>query len=268
MEIPQHEKASYAFYTYVFNNYDKFINPLQKYMRNSYIDDKSHEIIVQNAICKMLAEKIKDKTPSKIEIKQSFDKSVRLLCKQDLNLLEFDKKFKERENKLKTYFKLHYALENISDGNFELDHACLLIAIYSKLIGIKSQSDETHKNSSKVSKLLELKNSSIYKYLNSARKEEKYNTTLSYMCKLTLQELVDWLYTSMAIFDYSNDTTVIDSYIGIYDNGDVETIFNEVSIIDLENNPASREELVEIINNEFNEKLINELHLIDYSLEK
>ena len=91
--MQHHEKASYAFYTYVFNDYDNFIRPLQKYISQNYTDDKSHEIMIQNAICKLLSEKIRKQIATIPEIKQNFNKSVKLLSKQDLDLLEYREKF-------------------------------------------------------------------------------------------------------------------------------------------------------------------------------
>ena len=264
MEMPLHEKASYAFYTYVFNDYDNFIKPLQKHIRNSYIDDKSHEIMIQNAICKLLSEKIREHIPTIPEIKTNFRKSVKLLSQQDLDLIEFNEKFKNREDKLKTYIKLHYLLDDIDDGNFELDHASLLMAIYSKIISLELQPNGKREHFNKIIKIPQLKNSPIYQYLDSARKEAKYHTTLNQLSNLTMTELANWLYTSIAVFDYNNDNTVIDQYIGTYDEGDYfTTIFNEVAVINLDDDPVSYEEFLELIEKDFNEKLIQEMHTLE-----
>ena len=261
--MQHHEKASYAFYTYVFNDYDNFIRPLQKYISQNYTDDKSHEIMIQNAICKLLSEKIRKQIATIPEIKQNFNKSVKLLSKQDLDLLEYREKFKKREDKLKTYIKLHYSLNDIDDGLFELDHASLLMAIYSKVISIELQPNGKREHFGRIVKIPKLKNSPIYQYLDSARKEEKYNITLNQLCNLTIGDLVNWLYKSMAIFDYNNDNTIIDQYVGTWDDGSIDTIFNEVEIIDPDNDQVSYEEFLELIEKGFNEKLIDEMHTLD-----
>lgn len=268
MEIRHDEKASYAFYTYVFNDYDNFVKPLSKYMSTSYTSDRSHEFEIQSAICKLLSSKIVQLIPSKQEIKQNFNKSLKALSKQELDLVEFNEKFKKIENKLETYFKLHYILEDIDQGNFELDHASLLMAIYSKMISLELKPNGKRGHCGRIEKIQKLKTSLIYQYLDNARKEAKYHTTLNQLSNLTMTDLVSWLYKSIAIFDYNNDNTILDPYIGIYDDRSIATTFNEVEVMDLENSPASYEEFIEIIENNFNEKLLTELHLMTWSLEK
>lgn len=263
MEMPLHEKASYSFYTYVFNDYDNFIKPLQKYIHNNCFDDKAHEIMIQNAICKLLSEKIRELIPSKTEVKQAFTKSMKQLSKQDLDLIEYREKAQKREDKLKTHFKLRYALDDIDDGNFELDHASLLMAIYSKVISLESKPNGKRGHYGRIEKIPKLKSSAIYQYLNSARKEAKYHTTLNQLSNLTMDYLADWLYKSIAIFDYNNDNTILDPYIGIYDDGTIATTFNEVSIIDLEKDPDTYQDFVEIVEDNFNEKLIQEMHTLE-----
>ena len=53
MEFILSNRASYSFYTYVFNNYDKFVKELSKYnIKGNYLSDLEHEVATQNAICK------------------------------------------------------------------------------------------------------------------------------------------------------------------------------------------------------------------------
>ncbi len=263
MKKEHYEKASYSFYTYVFSDYDNFIKPLQKYISNSYIDDQSQEIAVQNAICKLLSEKIRELIPSKDEVKQNFIKSVNLLSKQDLDLIEFNQKFKTCENKLKGYLKLHYSLDDIEQGDFELDHASLLMAIYSKVISLELQPNGKRAHYGRIEKIPKLKSSAIYQYIDCARKEAKYHTTLNQLSNLTMNELANWLYTSMAVFDYNNDNTVINQYIGSYDEENYfATIFNEVAVINLDDDPASYEDFIKIVENDFNKRLNREMHTL------
>lgn len=263
MEIDLNEKASYAFYGNVLKNYNKFIKPLQKYMTTCYLDDKSHEIVVLNAICKFLSEKIRIQIPTIVEIKQNFNKKTLQLFKQDLDLIEFNQKFKKREDKLKTYFKLHYALDSIDAKNYDLTQASLLMAIYSKVVSCELQPNGKLHHYGRAGKTTALKDSLIYRYLDIARKEEKYNITLRQMGEFKISTLVNDLYNSIAIFDYVHNNTVIDLSLGQQDDGTWGTIFHQIAIIDLENNPDTYKDFIKLVEDNFDKKLIQEMHTLD-----
>lgn len=262
MEFILSSKASYSFYTYIHNNYDKFSKELLGYdVKGHYPSDLEHEVAIQNAICKLLSEQILQHIPSIKEVKSNFNNSMHLLFKQDLSAVEFEKKRKNREDKLKTYIKLHYCLEDAINGNYELEHARILMAIYLKVVSFERNKDGKLSYIGEIVKVPTAKASLIFKYLDNTSKELGYKPTISQLFDTKIGELVNLLFRSMAVFDYNNDYTILDEYTG-YNNDDKQTIFNEVEIITDDNN-IPYEQFIKIIENKFNEKLIKEMHTLD-----
>ena len=264
MEFILQEKASYAFYGRVSKNYKKFVEPLKKYnLYDHYVSDLEHEVATQNAICKFLSEQIRQHIPTLSEVKHNFNNSVRLLHKQDLDAVEFVQKFKNREDKLKTYVKLHYALNDIDNGNYELDIASILMAIYLKVVSFERDKNNKLSYCGAIVKVPALKDSLIFKYLDSARKELDYHTTINQLSSYKIGDLTNMLYKLIAVFDFNVDNTVIDESLGHFEDGSTTTIFNEVTIIDPEDDHDTYEKFIELVENNFNKKLIEEMHTLD-----
>lgn len=252
-----HEKASYAFYTYVFNGYDKFVEPLKKYMSTSFSDDKSHEIAIQNAICKMLSEKIRQHIYTLPEIKKSYVKSIKLLSKQNLDSIEFNEKYKKRESRLKTNIKLHFILEDVCNGNYELEHAGYLMAIYLKFVGFEREPNGKLNRYNEITKLPEIKESAIYKYLEYALEQSKFSLRLKSLNQLNQEQLINGLYYSMASFNYINDQSTVGEYLTVEDKNKLPTV------TDLTNDYSAYEEFQDIIDYDFEQHLNIEMHIID-----
>lgn len=259
MEFILANKASYSFYTHVFKNYDKFVKELSKHnIKGDYLSDLEHEVATQNAICKFLGEQILQHIPSIKEVKSNFNNSMHLLFKQNLDAIEFEKGRKRREDKLKTYIKLHYCLQDAIDGNYELEHARILMAIYLKVVSFERDKDGKLSYCGEIVKVPTAKASLIFKYLDTAGKELGYKPTISQLFDAKIGQLVDSLFTSMAVFNYNKDNTVLDDYIGYYGN-DKYTTYNEVEVI----SDDTCENYIKMLENDFNEKLIKEMHILN-----
>lgn len=248
-----------AFDTYILDDYSNIVKHLNKYLPSTEIRFSESEI--QNAICKFLSEKVRSKIPSKLEARQTFTEDVKRLCKQDLDAVEFKSKYKKRESKLKTYFKLNFALDDINSGDYGFNQAILLMATYLKLTSKPSPD----KSSSTIDNPAEktIKYSQVYKYLNHLCKQEKL-CTINELTDFTLCNLANELYSSIAMYNYEKDANVIEPVLAIRDNDLI--IFNQpITCIDLEH---PYEEMLETIDEEFETNFNQELYDMDYTLNK
>lgn len=249
--------TSNAFYTHILNKYKLVLKILGKHANT--LPEEFSEIQLQDAICKMLSEKIRSKINTLPEARQLYVKGIKSLCKQDLDSVEFKSKQAKRESKLRTQFKLHFALDTVDGTQCELEQACLLMAIYLKLADYERQIDGSFKKSNQ-NLAYQTQDSSIYKYLASARNEEKYAISLTKLSYLNMQDLVANLYYSAVICDCKNNPDALSPH-AFPDNAELTT--EDFEVIDIENDPYSYNELITLINDGFERKFQSTLKQLD-----
>lgn len=251
---------SNAFYTHILNKQKLILKILGDHAK--HLQEDFSEAQLQDAICKMLSEKIRNKINTLPEIRQIYVKNIKALCKQSLDAIKFNEKREKQDAKLKTQFKLHFALDAINDSVCELDQASLLMAIYLKVADYEKQADGSFKkNDQHLS--YQTQDSSIYRYLSSVRSEEKYAISLTKLSYLSMQDLVNNLYYSAVICDCRNDPDAILKY-AFPEDANYEQ--EDFEVINLEDDPYSYEELISLINEGFERKFMFTLKSLENDL--
>lgn len=252
--------TSNAFYSNIVSRQKLILKILGKHAR--HLQEGFSEAQLQDAICKMLSEKIRNKINTLPETRQMYVKNIKTLCKQSLDAVEFNEKREKRDAKLKTQFKLHFALDAIDNSTCELDQASLLMAIYLKVADYEKQADGSFKKSNQHLSY-QTQDSSIYRYLDSARSEEKYTISLTKLSYLSMQDLVSNLYYSAVICDCKNDPDAISKY-AFPEDANYEQ--EDFKVIDLETDSYSYEELISLINEGFERKFMFTLKSLENNL--
>lgn len=258
MEPNLRKPISNAFYAHIFNKQKLTLKILGDHAKLLQEDEGFSEAQLHDAISKMLSEKIRDKINTLPEIKQSHVKSMKILCRQPLDAIEFNEKREKREARLKTQFKLHFALDAIDNSTCELDQASLLMAIYLKVADYEKQADGSFKKNNQ-HLAYKAQNSCIYKYLASARNEEKYEISLTKLSYLSTPDLVSNLYYSAVICDCKNNPDAISKY-ALPEDANLKQENFEVT---LESDPCAYEELISLINEGFEKKFMFTLKSLD-----
>jgi len=226
------------------------------------------EVELQALICRYLAKKIDDLIPDLTQIAKSYRESIAKIPAK-LSLQEFNKVFKDRENKLKTIAKLQYCIDRINSHAkmYELIIADYLMIIYHKLSGLTI--GQNHKNptatfniTNKSQRLQNLRENKIYGYLNMATLEYFDGArNITEMFDYSIKTLVDNLFVQMVKFEHSLDKTVIEPWAGIDDEGKFKQMYQEVFV--LENEMDSEQEAIAYAEYNFKLWLIDQMHILE-----
>jgi hypothetical protein len=226
------------------------------------------EIELQAVICRYLAEEINSLIPDLTQVAKSYRKSIAKIP-ADLSFYEYKDEIAKKESKLKTLGKLQYCIDRINSHAkmYELIVANYLMIIYHKLSGLVI--GQNHKNptttfntTNKSQRLQNLRENRIYGYLHMATLEY-FNgcRSIAEMFDYSMKELIDSLFSQMVIFEHHLNNTVIEPWVGIDDDGNLEQLYNEVFVLD--DDMDSEQEALAYAEHNFNLWLIDQMHTLE-----
>lgn len=242
---------STAFYVHIAFKRKLLVKVLGKHANFTVQDDFSEEQ-VQDAICKMLSEEIRCKLNALPQIKQNFDKSMNALHGQNLDMAQFDEQKARLINKLKSQYKLHFALDNVDNMQCGLDQACWLMAIYMKLADYEQQADGSMKKTAPYTSY-QLQKSITYRYINAARIEAGYPKSLTRLSYARTSDLAEQLYISSVICDCDHNLSAVGKYIRPDSREQAEQICAS-QLTDDNGAPFPNDELAVLVNQGFESK--------------
>jgi hypothetical protein len=226
------------------------------------------EIELQAVICRYLSEKIDDLIPDFVQVAKSYRKSIAKIP-TELSFYECKDVIAKKETKLKTLGKLKYCIDRINSHEkmYELIVANYLMIIYYKLSGLVI--GQNHKNptanfsiTNKSQRLKNLRENRIYSYLFDATFEYFDGArNLGELFDYPIKQLVDILFEQMVKFEYSLNKTIIEPWVGIDDDGNLEQMYNEVFILD--NDIDTEQEALAYAEHNFSLWLIDQMHTLE-----